>query len=223
MAYRDKKKLKEYQKKYQKKYYQQNKKKIDEYQKEYYKKNKETILECQKQYYEENKENKKENHKKYYEENKAKVKQKNKKYSEENKEKISEYQKEYYQKNKEQKIKQATQRKKIRYQEDINYRIVHNLRARLQQALKGTNKSARTIELLGCSAEQLREHLEAQFADGMTWNNYGLKGWHIDHIRPCASFDLTDPQQQLECFHYTNLRPLWAEDNIKKGAKYNND
>ena len=73
------------------------------------------------------------------------------------------------------------------------------------------------MALLGCSAEQLRTHLEEKFTDGMSWDNYGYRGWHIDHIRPCASFDLTDPQQQLECFHYTNLQPLWAEDNFKKG------
>jgi hypothetical protein len=66
--------------------------------------------------------------------------------------------------------------------------------------------------------EQLRQHLEAQFTDGMSWDNYGRDGWHIDHIRPCASFDLTDPEQQRQCFHYTNLQPLWAADNIRKGA-----
>jgi len=53
----------------------------------------------------------------------------------------------------------------------------------------------------------------------MTWSNYG-KGWHIDHIKPCASFDLSNPEQQKICFHYTNLQPLWAIDNIKKGAKF---
>ena len=61
-------------------------------------------------------------------------------------------------------------------------------------------------------------HLEAQFKPGMTWDNYGLKGWHVDHIRPCASFDLRDPEQQRRCFHYTNLQPLWAEENLKKGS-----
>jgi HNH endonuclease. len=54
----------------------------------------------------------------------------------------------------------------------------------------------------------------------MSWDNYGRDGWHIDHIRPCASFDLTDPEQQRQCFHYTNLQPLWAADNIRKGAKW---
>ncbi len=73
--------------------------------------------------------------------------------------------------------------------------------------------------LVGCSTEELKIYLEKQFTDGMSWNNYGE--WHIDHIRPCASFDLSDLSQQIECFHYTNLRPLWAEDNKSKGGTWN--
>ena len=60
-------------------------------------------------------------------------------------------------------------------------------------------------------------YLQGKFKEGMHWNNLGK--WHIDHIRPCASFDLTDPEQQKQCFHYTNLQPLWAAENIRKGAK----
>lgn len=76
------------------------------------------------------------------------------------------------------------------------------------------------MEMLGCSVEDLKTKLEAQFQSGMSWDNYGRTGWHIDHIRPCASFDLSDPMQQAECFHYTNLQPLWALDNMKKGSTY---
>jgi hypothetical protein len=81
------------------------------------------------------------------------------------------------------------------------------------------DKSASTLELLGCSLDQLRVHLESQFCHGMTWENHGPV-WHIDHIRPCASFDLLDPVQQRACFHYTNLQPLLALENWKKGATY---
>jgi hypothetical protein len=84
--------------------------------------------------------------------------------------------------------------------------------------LKGRYKSKSTIELLGCSVEEVWNHLESKFKAGMTKENHGL--WHIDHHRPCASFDLADPKQQAKCFHYTNLKPLWATDNLKKGAKY---
>jgi hypothetical protein len=72
------------------------------------------------------------------------------------------------------------------------------------------------MELLGCTRAEFLAHIEAQFQPGMTWENRSL--WHIDHIRPCAGFDMLDPAQQRVCFHYTNLQPLWAADNIKKGA-----
>lgn len=99
-------------------------------------------------------------------------------------------------------------------------RLANTLRGRIRAALAGVCKAAPTMTLLGCSIEFLREHLEKQFRPGMTWGNYGYKGWWVDHIKPCAKFDLTDPAQQRECFHYTNLQPLWWLDNIKKGAKH---
>jgi hypothetical protein len=97
-------------------------------------------------------------------------------------------------------------------------RLVDNLRRRLNKALRGISKSARTLALLGCTLDELRSHLEAQFKPGMTWENYGYRGWHVDHIRPCSNFDLSDPEQQRQCFHFTNLQPLWAELNLKKAA-----
>ena len=71
---------------------------------------------------------------------------------------------------------------------------------------------------LGCTREDLTTHLEGLFQDGMTWDNYG--DWHIDHIKPCSKFDLSTEKAQAECFHYTNLQPLWAKDNLSKGAKW---
>lgn len=102
-----------------------------------------------------------------------------------------------------------------------NSAIASFLRCRAYCALtrQFTRKCDSFNVLLGCSSQQLREHLERQFLPGMTWDNYGKHGWHVDHVRPCASFDLTDPEQQHQCFHYTNLQPLWAADNIRKGAK----
>jgi hypothetical protein len=75
-----------------------------------------------------------------------------------------------------------------------------------------------TLELLGCNSEFFKEYLENNFLDGMTWENYGE--WHIDHMKPCAAFDLTNEDDQRKCFHYTNLQPLWALDNIIKGANF---
>ena len=90
------------------------------------------------------------------------------------------------------------------------------LRSRLHDCI--TKKSAGTAEFVGCSWEHLVAHIERQFKPGMSWKN--RNAWHIDHIRPCASFDLSDPAQQLACFHYTNLQPLWVEENLAKGAKW---
>lgn len=75
------------------------------------------------------------------------------------------------------------------------------------------------MRLLGCSIADLCQHLEKQFREGMTWDNYCRFGWHVDHIKPCASFDLLDPAQQRACFHYTNLQPLWHWENAAKSDK----
>ena len=103
--------------------------------------------------------------------------------------------------------------------EERSYRLlVRNLYGRLYVVVTSQYnvKAAATLELLGCTPEHLRAYLEAQFEPGMSWENYGRDGWHVDHIRPCASFDLTDPAQQRECFHFANLQPLWAADNLAK-------
>jgi hypothetical protein len=75
-------------------------------------------------------------------------------------------------------------------------------------------KTTNAVELLGADIETVRRHLESQFLEGMSWSNHGSRGWHIDHIKPINTFDLSDPKQLHECFHYTNLRPLWWKDNL---------
>jgi hypothetical protein len=104
-----------------------------------------------------------------------------------------------------------------RKQHDPSYKLIKNLRSRLWAVLKKNQKSESTIKLTGCTLEQLKKHLENKFEDGMDWNNYGV--WHVDHIIPCANFDLSKPEQQKICFHYTNLQPLWGEKNMQKGAR----
>lgn len=105
---------------------------------------------------------------------------------------------------------------------DPIYRLVHYIRCQVRDALRHqkTRKVNRTLELLGTTKEGLKAHLEKQFQPGMSWDNHSQFGWHIDHIRPCASFDLTDPAQQRACFHYTNLQPLWWLDNQRKYSKW---
>lgn len=112
----------------------------------------------------------------------------------------------------------AKERRKV----DLNYRLKFVLSSRLRGALnrQSIQKTKKTMELIGCSIDFLRVHLKSKFSDGMTWNNYGKRGWHIDHIVPCAYFDLSDPEEQKKCFHYTNLQPLWAPDNLRKNSYY---
>tara|TARA_R100001463_G_scaffold47210_8_gene96037 strand:+ start:1019 stop:1819 length:801 start_codon:yes stop_codon:yes gene_type:complete len=97
-------------------------------------------------------------------------------------------------------------------------RMIMSLRQRLYGMVKH-GRDCSSLELFGTTREGIKRHLESQFTDGMTWDNYGYDGWHIDHVLPCASFDLTDPRQQRICFNYQNLRPLWAFDNRSKSAK----
>lgn len=104
-----------------------------------------------------------------------------------------------------------------RRKEDTNYQIINNLRTRIWWTLKNSSKSKRTMDLLGCTINELKQHLEDQFQPEMTWNNYGK--WHIDHIKPCSLFDMTKESEQKKCFNYKNLQPLWAEDNLKKYNK----
>ena len=99
-----------------------------------------------------------------------------------------------------------------------NYYISKLLRCRVRSVLKGVKKSKPTLTMLGCTLEQFRQYMQAQFKRGMAWNNMGSH-WHIDHIIPCSSFDLSNPEQQAICFHYTNMQPLEAFRNRKKHAK----
>jgi hypothetical protein len=116
------------------------------------------------------------------------------------------------------KLKRKEKEKRQRH-DDLNFRMLGNLRTRIYHAMRKNTKGKKTKELLGCSIDELKIHLEAKFQNGMNWDNYGKYGWHIDHIIPCSRFDLTDLVQQKLCFHYSNLQPLWAKDNLRKHNK----
>lgn len=142
----------------------------------------------------------------------------NKQYYTKNRNKILDYQK-FYQTNHKDKYNEI-QRNYIN--NNINARIAKNQRCRINKALTNKiDKSQKTDLLLACTIDELKIHLEKQFKEGMTWENYGKtrSSWSVDHIIPCSYFDLSDPEQQMKCFHYTNLQPLWHIDNIRKGNK----
>jgi len=117
---------------------------------------------------------------------------------------------------------------KNRIKTDKNFRLRCSLSSSLNSILKlrGYSKSEPTLKLIGCSIEFLKSYLASKFTPGMTWNNRGtgangrgMQEWHIDHIIPCSSFDLSKPSEQSKCFHCTNLQPLWAKDNLAKSNK----
>jgi hypothetical protein len=97
-----------------------------------------------------------------------------------------------------------------------NKRLARNLRGRLNKALHGNYKAGSAVNDLGCSIAELKQHLESQFKPGMSWDNYGRNGWHIDHITPLCRFNLQDEIEFKKACHFTNLQPLWAGDNLEK-------
>ena len=184
----------------------------------YRKNNKSSIRECKKDYYEKNRLKIINKYRKYYKLNKDKMLKQAKKYYRENRnkiiEKVYQYQLIHKDKIRKTKLNYILRRKCF----DIKFRILLNLRSRLHHAIKRHSKNKTTKELVGCSIEQLKSHLEKKFTKGMSFANYGK--WHIDHIRPCSKFNLSKLSQQKKCFNWKNLQPLWAKDNRSKGDKY---
>ena len=112
------------------------------------------------------------------------------------------------------------ERIKRRKAADPNFRLRWQMRGRILMSLiRGVAKAGRTTELVGCSIPELRKHIESLWLPGMSWENYGRGGWHIDHIVPCSAFDMTNPTEQMRCFHYSNVRPMWEKDNLSKGSE----
>lgn len=172
-----------------KEYYLNNKEKCNNACRNYKKNNPDKI----KAYSEKTKDKQRE----YREKNKEKIKIKNKKYSLLNKNKMNEYKRHYR-----------------KYKISHNNKLADRIRTRIIDALNGNRKSKSTMELLGCSIEFFKEYIESKFTKGMTWDLHTINGWHLDHIKPCSSFDLSDQEQQKLCFHYSNYQPLWATTEI---------
>jgi len=169
-----------------------------EYLREYRAKNKERLAEQKRLYYIENKE-------------------RIQNYKESNSKQIAERTRAYNQANRENHRGRKLDYQR-RYREGKTQRLAHNLRNRLSKFIRRSSGRASTEKILGCSFKEFTVYIERQFTRAMNWENYG-RAWHIDHIIPCAAFDLTDPAQAARCFHFSNLRPLKAVDNLRKNAK----
>jgi hypothetical protein len=193
-----------------------------EYYKQYYLLNKQKFIDTANKKYNDNKEECLKKMNKYYLKNKEKLKMYNHQYYLKNKEEMQINMKKYYEENKVELNRKGMLKKKEKMKQPGSYlRLVENLRSRVSMAVKYHKgiKACSAIKLLGADIDTVRKHLQSQFKDGMTWENQGAKGWHVDHIIPCNSFDLTKEEEQTKCFHYTNLQPLWANENLRKGCK----
>jgi len=194
-------------------------------------KNKEKRTAYNKQYWEETKEQQKKKNKVWRENNKEYIKEKMKEWLDNNKEYKKQKDKEYRAKNYEKykeyhKIwaKQNYNDMKTnpeRQEEFIRHKIKKNTARRIREML-GFKKSDTTLYYVGCTLDQFKQHLESKFQENMNWENYG-SAWHIDHIIPCNAFNFLDEKQVKACFHYKNLQPLWATENIIKKDKYTKD
>jgi len=203
-------------------YYKQNKERIAQRHKEYYQRNKDKIAEKDRIYRENNKDKIAEYKKRWRRDNKEKNTQRHKEYYQQNKERITQRHKEYYQQNKQKTIEKNAEYQKERYQNDPAYRLRKLVSVVVRDALNNNNGSKEgnsTWDALPYTPQQLREHLEAQFEEGMTWDNYGHDGWHVDHIYPQSllPYESMDDDNFRLAWDLRNLRPLWAAENISKG------
>jgi len=114
------------------------------------------------------------------------------------------------------------ERARERYATDINYKMTSVMRSRFRQVVLNEFKGDSVLVMVGCSDDHLIKWLEFQFDENMDWDNHGSY-WHVDHIKPCASFDFTNVDDQKECFHWTNLQPLFKTDNLIKSNTYNDE
>jgi hypothetical protein len=219
-------------KKRKKAWSEKNKERLRIKRKKYRKEHKEALYWANKNYREKNAERVQTRKKRWYEENKKRLLHKGQQYQAENKERILKQKKEYYINHKDE-CRQRMKQYRIKNKKNINKsrvdqrkadpikKMEHSLKNRLLKVLResGIKKDIRSRELFGANREFIWNYLESQFKEGMTRENHGAKGWHIDHIKPCSSFNLADPEQQKICFHYTNLQPLWWWENLAKGSK----
>lgn len=142
-------------------------------------------------------------------------------YRSDNRERLASEAREYRAENKVDISARDVARKRRKRNVDPIYAMRHRIRARIAMAYSGRLKPASTQRLIGCSFDEFALHMSKQFKEGMTWEN--RREWHIDHIIPVSSFDLSDAEQAKKAFHWSNCQPLWAKENLLKGSKLTGD
>lgn len=234
---------KEKERAYRKAYREANKEKVLAQERKDRHKNKTKRKSYQKAYQKSNKEKRKKYRKTYAENNKDKLAAQGREYRQRNKERINQRSRERRAETNKKLTKQVKVGRPLRQDDTVDSKVLHkrnyfrsynnkrrsqdpfykvqcNMRTlgnRVVKLLSLGKKPAKTEQWQGCTADKLKAHLESLFQEGMTWENYGRHGWHIDHIRPVSSFK---PEEWEQINHYTNLQPLWAEDNLSKSNKY---
>ena len=183
-----------------KKYRENNLDLIKSRKKIYYDKNNEVLNKKVKEWYKKNSEKALQQKRNYYQENRELVLERSKLWSKNNRDKVNDY-------------------IKTKKEQNPLFRVELNIRGRIKQYLKQKNitQKNKTYNIVGIGINDLKKYIENQFTEGMSWENYGMYGWHIDHIIPLCSAN--DENELIKLFHYTNLQPLWAEDNLKKNGK----
>lgn len=160
--------------------------------------------------------------KRYAEKHKTEIAEYNTQWQKENRPKLRDYHKKWRDENREQLRRKQREWERNRYNTDPMYKLNHNMRYGVWASLKergGNKQGLHTFQMLGYTVDQLKSHLESQFTEGMTWENYGK--WHVDHRKPISSFNFTshkDPEFQ-QCWALENLQPMWGEENWSKGSK----
>ena len=140
----------------------------------------------------------------------------------ENNNKNKKYHREYFIKNKIKIIKSTMEYSKKKYKNDIYFKLKTHQRWTILTNMrkKGAKMQINHKNYLGCTIKELKIHIEKQFKEGMSWDNWGNNGWNIDHIKAISNFNLNDNDEAKKCFHYTNLQPLWFKENIRKYHTY---
>lgn len=193
-------------------YVQANPEKKKQQDKEYAAKNQDKLKVIKDRWVEKNPEKNKEAKKKYSDSVKGTENDPRTKWALRNKD----YYKKYFQNNK----KKWTNRYNRRYHSQVEFKIASLVRSRFRLALKGNAKKGSAIVLLGCTIEHFKTYISSKFQEGMNWNNWGIHGWHLDHIQPLCSIDVKNTEELKKVCHYTNFQPLWAKENLTKGGKW---
>lgn len=215
---------------------------MTEKQREYHRawraRNPEKVRAAQRKYAETHRAERREQVKQYHALNKPRANERMRKWREKHRETYSAYRrrrhklningcrttKERWNKNNKEKAREYDRKRYAKRRLDRTYLLSCSLRSRINALLRGSRKtSVSAVKFLGCSIADLKIYLESKFEPGMTWENHGRgtgkHKWHVDHIMPCAIFDLSKPEHQKRCFHFSNLQPLFAAENIRKRDK----